>query len=554
VALQYDDGFSENLLSFVNNIPTLEGGTHLSGFKSAITRTLNAFGKAQGLFKNEEVPSGDDFREGLTAILSVRVPDPQFEGQTKTKLGNGEVQGIVEAVANEEFAIWLEEHPAAAKAVVQKGISAARARTAARKARDLVRRKGALSSGSLPGKLADCQSRDREETELFLVEGDSAGGSAKQGRDRAFQAILPLRGKILNVEKARLDKMLAHEEIQTIISALGTGIGQEDFDLAKLRYGKLVIMTDADVDGSHIRTLILTFLFRFFRVLIEEGKVYIAQAPLYRIKSGKHEEYIRAEADLKRRLLALGLERSRLRGASGERDVGPEVLRELAETLGRIERIQRSLERRDVDFADYLGRGRLPSGKFPLYRAQANGQPRYVADESELKAFLAEEEQRRGGEIILTGEGKAVSPGRASIRLQEIPEAMALEEEVRRLEAAGFPAGSCLPPAEEGAPPPYRLASGEEEVPVPGLLRLLELLRKAGQKSVEITRYKGLGEMNPDQLWDTTMDPARRTLLRVSLEDAAESDRIFTLLMGLEVDPRRRFIEEHAHEVRNLDV
>jgi DNA gyrase subunit B len=553
-ALQYDDGFSENILTFVNNIPTIEGGTHLSGFKSALTRTMNAFGKAQGLFKNEEVPSGDDFREGLTAILSVRVPDPQFEGQTKTKLGNSEVQGIVETVVNEEFGIWLEEHPAAAKAIGQKAIQASRARTAARKARDLVRRKGALSSGSLPGKLADCQSRDREETELFLVEGDSAGGSAKQGRDRAFQAILPLRGKILNVEKSRPDKMLAHEEIQTIISALGTGIGQDDFDLSKLRYGKLVIMTDADVDGSHIRTLILTFLFRYFRRLIEEGKVYIAQAPLFRIKAGKHEEYIRADAELRRRLLALGLEKYRLRDARGEREVGPEPLRELVEVLGRMERIQRSLERRGLDFGEYVSRGRLPSGKFPLYRVTADENPRYLADEAELRAFLTEEEKKRGGEIRLNGEGKALVPGRASIHLMEIPEAMALEEEVRKLEGLGFPATACLPPAEDGAPAPYRLVADGEEIPVPGLTRLLEILRKAGQKSVEITRYKGLGEMNPDQLWDTTMDPAQRTMLRVNLVDAAEGDRIFTLLMGPEVDPRRRFIEEHAHEVRNLDV
>ena len=554
VALQYDDGYTESIFSYVNNIHTIEGGTHLSGFKSAITRTLNTFGKAQGLFKGDSIPSGEDLREGLTAILSVRVPDPQFEGQTKTKLGNSEVQGIVEAVVNEEFAIWLEEHPAAAKTIVQKGVQAARARSAARKARDLVRRKGALSSGSLPGKLADCQSRDRDETELFLVEGDSAGGSAKQGRDRGFQAILPLRGKILNVEKARLDRVLGHEEIQTIISALGTGIGQDDFDPEKLRYGKIVIMTDADVDGSHIRTLILTFFFRHFRELVEKGRIYIAQAPLYRLKSGRHEEYIRAEAELKRRLLALGLERFRLRDSPGGSDVGAEAVRELVEILGRLERIQRGLEHRGLNFADYLTRGRGPTGKFPLYRVGENGGARFLADEAELRMYLAEEEKKRGGEIILDGERKGGLPGESAIRFQEIPEAMALEEAVRRLEGLGFPASAYLPSPEEGAPAPFRLVSEGEDIPVPGLCRLLELLRKAGQKSVEITRYKGLGEMNPEQLWDTTMDPARRTLLRVSLDDAAEGDRIFTLLMGIEVDPRRRFIEEHAHEVRNLDV
>ncbi len=550
-ALQYNDGFSENIFTYVNNIHTIEGGTHLSGFKSALTRTLNAYGKSQGLFKDKTVPSGEDLREGLTAVISVRVPDPQFEGQTKTKLGNGEVQGIVEAAVNEELGIFLEENPSPAKGILQKGIQAARARTAARKARDLVRRKGALSSGSLPGKLADCQSRDRQATELYLVEGDSAGGSAKQGRDRKFQAILPLRGKILNVEKARIDKMLNHNEIQTIISALGTGIGKEDFRPEKLRYGKIIIMTDADVDGSHIRTLILTFFFRHFRQLIEEGRVFIAQAPLYRVKAGRSEEYINSEAGLRRRLLKLGIEKTRLKDARSESTVDLDVYREMVDLLTRLERHDYGFERHGISFTEFLRKGRNDTGGFPLYRLTWNGESRYLYDEEELRAFLRREEEKRGEEIILKERNGNKESG--AFRLRELPEAKDVEKTMNRLKSLGFTLGAYLP-LEEGEPPVHILLHGEQSTPVPGLYSLPEMLRQIAQKNVEITRYKGLGEMNPDQLWSTTMDPANRTLIRVGVSDAAEADAMFSLLMGVEVEHRRRFIEEHSHEVKNLDV
>jgi DNA gyrase subunit B len=552
VAFQYNDHFTENIFSYVNNIHTIEGGTHLSGFKSALTRTLNAYGKSSGLFKDQTVPSGDDLREGLCAVLSVRVPDPQFEGQTKTKLGNSEVQGIVETVINEELAFFLEEHPAVAKLIVQKGVQAARARAAARKARDLVRRKGALASGSLPGKLADCQSRDRERTELFLVEGDSAGGSAKQGRDRKFQAILPLRGKILNVEKAPLDKVLNHNEIQIIISALGTGVGQDDYDSSKLRYGKIIVMTDADVDGSHIRTLILTFFFRRFRQLIEAGRVFIAQAPLYRVKSGREEVYIRSEAELRRRFLDLGVKKTTLRDARTESDVEPEAYRKMVDLITRLERHEKGFERYGVSFPEFLDRARNESGAFPLYRLTWDGSSHYLFDEEELRAFVREEEAKLGREIFLTEE-RGARDGKEGYRLTELSEAKDLEKTVTQLESMGFPA-TAYPPLEEGAAPLFHLISGEEKIPVPGLCRLPSILRRTAQKSVEITRYKGLGEMNPDQLWMTTMDPARRTLVRVGLDDAAEADAVFSLLMGVEVESRRRFIEEHSHEVKNLDV
>jgi DNA gyrase subunit B len=553
VTFQFNDGFSENIFSYVNNIHTIEGGTHLSGFKSAFTRTANAYAKNQGLLKDKVLPSGEDFREGLTAVISVRVPDPQFEGQTKTKLGNGEVQGIVEAAVNEEFAFYLEEHPGTAKKIIQKGIQAARARAAARKARDLVRRKGALTSGSLPGKLADCQSRERDVTELFLVEGDSAGGSAKQGRDRKYQAILPLRGKILNVEKARLDKVLHHTEIQTIISALGTGVGKDDFDPSKLRYGKIIIMTDADVDGSHIRTLILTFFFRQFRPLIEEGRVYIAQAPLFRVKTGKKEVYIRTEGELRRHLLKIGVEKTTLRDARNESEVSTEIYREMVDLLTRLERHEIGFERHGIPFSEFLNDARLPSGAFPVYRLQWNGRARYLYDEEELRHFIGEEETKQGKEIILREQtGPAGGDGETYL-LTELPEAKDLEKTVLRLESLGFPS-TAYPAPEEGEPPTFFIDVGGHREPILGLSRLPAVLRQMAQKSVDITRYKGLGEMNPEQLWQTTMDPARRTLIRVGLDDAAEADNIFSLLMGVEVESRRNFIEKHSHEVKNLDV
>jgi DNA gyrase subunit B len=552
VAMQYTDGFAENIFSFVNNINTVEGGTHLSGFKSAITRTVNAYARRNKSIKDGSTLSGDDLREGLTAVLNLRVPDPQFEGQTKTKLGNSEIQGIVEAAVNENLGEFLEENPRQAKEVIAKALQAHRARLAARKARDLVRRKGALSSGSLPGKLADCQSRDVESTELFIVEGDSAGGSAKQGRERKFQAILPIRGKILNVEKARLDKMLSHQEIQTIISALGTGIGRDDFDIHKLRYGKIVIMTDADVDGSHIRTLLLTFFFRHYDELIRRGHVYIAQPPLFRIRSGKKEIYIHSERELERTLLEIGVERCRFLDMRNGQPVEKEVFARLLQGLRSLARFVPAVRKQGIDFTAFLVTRRR-EGRLPLYRVRdEEGKETFFYDEAELKSFLRDEESRLGREVVLQVAGeKTPENGRVKYAFQEIVGAAEIQKVAQEIEELGFLLATFS--VEEGEPA-YRLEIRNRTLDVPGLRDLPEILRQATQGILEITRFKGLGEMNPKQLWDTTMNPQSRTLLRVQLEDAGAADRIFTVLMGSEVDARREFISSHAADAKNLDV
>ncbi len=553
VAMQYSDGYSENIFSFVNNINTVEGGTHLSGFKSALTRTVNAYAKKNKAFKEEESLSGDDLREGLTAVISLRVPNPQFEGQTKTKLGNSEIQGLVEQAVNQNLGSFLEENPKAAKEIVGKALQALRARVAARKARDLVRRKGALSSGSLPGKLADCQSRDTETTELFIVEGDSAGGSAKQGRERSFQAILPIRGKILNVEKARLEKMLSHQEIQTIISALGTGIGAEDFDISKLRYGKIVVMTDADVDGSHIRTLLLTFFFRQYRELVENGRIYIAQPPLFRIKSGKTERYIHSEKEMEKTLLELGISRCTLKDLGRGMNQDAETFGRLVRLLLPLKKYEAALSRDGIDFADFLVNKRR-EGQLPLclVKDQA-GRERFFYSEAEIKGFLKEEEARLGKEVVLAErDDEGADNGKVRYVFREIVGREEMERIVREVEGLGFPIATFDAGAE--GEPMYQIELKGKHHDVPGLRQLPEVLRTAIQGTLEITRYKGLGEMNPEQLWDTTMDPAKRTLLRVRLHDAADADRMFTVLMGTEVNARREFIREHASDVKNLDV
>ena len=560
VAAQFHDGFSEQLHSFANNIRTIEGGTHVSGFKSALTQALSTYARKQNLFKAQDKPSSDDFREGLTAVVSVKVPEPQFEGQTKTKLGNGEVEGIVKKIWGERVKNYMEESPKAARGILDKVLQAFQAREAARKARDLVRRKSALSGGGLPGKLADCTSRDPEITEVFLVEGDSAGGSAKMGRNREIQAILPLRGKILNVEKARIDKMLAHDEIRALITAVGTGIGTEDFDASKCRYGKLIIMTDADVDGSHIRTLLLTFLFRHMRPLIEAGKVFVAQPPLYKISKGKKGTYIFHDEDLQAQLQEMGAASLSLEGM-GETTLAPIEgvrLKNLTAALGRLAELQLALNRRGIVMGEYLAHaaddGSLPTAMVYSTRNAANRV--FVHGEEGIAEFIRQEEALRGGQEVLVYEEGDEEGGRteADVVVTRIYEQGEMAAQVRIALDFGIDLSTWAAEGPE-SPPRYRLKTqGGAVSELHSLEEVLEEVRKAGQKGVDVTRYKGLGEMNHDQLWDTTMDPQRRTLLRVTLSDAAEADRLFSLLMGESVEPRREFIERHALEVTELDV
>jgi DNA gyrase subunit B len=550
VALQYNDGYNEVLLSFVNTINTVEGGTHLIGLKSALTRTINTYADGNGLFKNvKEYPSGDDVREGLTGVISVQVPEPQFEGQTKAKLGNSEVKGIVEAIVNEQLAIFLEENPSVAHKVVDKALTAARAREAARKARDLTRRKGLLESTALPGKLADCAERDPALSEIYLVEGDSAGGSAKQGRDRNFQAILPLRGKILNVEKARLEKMLSSQEIQVLITALGAGIGRDDFDIEKIRYHRIIIMTDADVDGSHIRTLLLTFFFRHMRPVIERGYLYIAQPPLYTVKRGQSEMYLKNQAAFDEHVLHLATEKLHLvRPGDGDGVHGEQLIaltrrvQMFEQLLGRLARRHQDIRvLRQVALCDWLAA--------PLLRDQE--------ETAHLQRTLQETLQRYGDilqEARLEWDEDhhcyrivVVTRGSTTTFTTVVDYALLISQEMRDLRALARQFG-------ELGTPPYVLRNGEVEHIASDFPELLEAVTTAGTKDLNIQRYKGLGEMNPSQLWETTMDPARRTLLQVTIEDAVEADYIFTTLMGDQVDPRKAFIEQHAKEVAHLDV
>lgn len=570
LAIQYNDGYNENIFSFANNINTIEGGTHLSGFRSALTRTVNQYAKNNKLIKDEKTAmSGDDIREGITVVLSVKIPDPQFEGQTKTKLGNSEVQGIVESITNEELGTYFEENPVVARRIVEKAVLSAQAREAARKARDLTRRKGALDSGSLPGKLADCTERDPEKSELYIVEGDSAGGSAKQGRDRMFQAILPLRGKVLNVEKARLDKILSNAEIQTLITAIGTGIGIEEFDLAKARYRRIIIMTDADVDGSHIRTLLLAFFYRQMPELIRKGYIYIAQPPLYKIKRKKHEQYVENDAELTQVLLDLGREDLSLISLEGKTVCEQAELKTLLKHLVQIEEIGERISRKGIAFSEYLKRHDTESGQFPQYRVtlQRNGyhEEFFVYSEAELRELRESLEEKSGVEIeVVTENGhKMGEPETASetaaasrshgFRWIEIFSAPALSKLAAEIERKGFSVSHLLDG--ESELPRYTLRDGEEhEIPIVSLLGLVDEVRRIGRKGLTIQRYKGLGEMNPDQLWETTMDPKTRKMLKVVMENAVRADEIFTVLMGDEVEPRRQFIEDNALHVRNLDI
>jgi len=554
IAMQYSDSYNESIFSYVNNINTIEGGTHLSGFRSALTRTVNQYGKANKILKDDaDSMTGEDIREGLTAVVSVKVPDPQFEGQTKTKLGNSEVEGIVSSVVNDELATFFEENPAVARKIIEKGVLAARAREAARKARELTRRKGALEGGGLPGKLADCSERDPAKCELFIVEGDSAGGSAKQGRDRTFQAILPLRGKVLNVEKARDDKMLNNNEIRTMITALGAGFGRDDFNIDKLRYHRIIIMTDADVDGSHIRTLLLTFFYRKMPELIEKGYIYIAQPPLFRIKRRNREEYIENEAALNKMLIALAIDDAKVVDAADTDRLSGERLRLVLEKLVELEQHADRLDRKSIPFEEYI-RHRSPTGLLPQYRVTVTTteaeEIRYVYSEQELRTLCMAEEQKDGAQIISETDAKARGD-QSGIRWVEIYATPTISRLVAIVEEHGFSATDLLL-----ADKPFAwLASGDDKkIEIFSLFDLLEKIRVLGRKGVDIQRYKGLGEMNPSQLWETTLNKDNRKLLRVALEDAVKADEIFTVLMGDEVEPRRAFIEKNALNVTNLDI
>jgi len=551
LAMQYNDGYSETLFSFANNINTHEGGTHMSGFKSALTRTINAYAQANDLLKDlKENPSGEDVREGLVAVVSVKLKNPQFEGQTKTKLGNSEIKGIVETAVNENLSAFLEENPGMARKILTKALESARAREAARKARDLTRRKGALDSALLPGKLADCQERDPKFCEIFIVEGDSAGGSAKQGRDRKFQAILPIKGKILNVEKARFDKMLGNQEIATMISAIGTSIGKEDFALDKLRYDRIIIMTDADVDGSHIRTLLLTFFYRQMPELVEEGHIYIAQPPLFGIKEGKKIRYLKNEREMEDFLMQRATEDVIVVvEKSGQQFSGAlltRILKEIHEYKSVYEKLNRRLEDRKLleRLLEFVaGQGALLDSGFTLKQLfqdeEILGELGRVLEEIGYQYSIQGDEEHGLRSMMIEREGAA--------RKTNINWDFLSSAEWQRL----FDLYSRIAPLDK---PPFLVRQNGASVKIESRDELLSYIVALGKKEVTMQRYKGLGEMNPEQLWETTMNPETRTLLKVSIDDAVQTDAIFTILMGDAVEPRRRFIEDNALNVRNLDI
>jgi DNA gyrase subunit B len=543
IAIQYNDTYTENVFSFANNINTVDGGTHLSGFRSALTRTINNYGQAAALFKDlKENLMGDDVREGLVAVVSVKLPQPQFEGQTKGKL-NSDIKGLVETFINERLNDYFEKNPTVAKKIIGKAIEAARAREAARKARDLTRRKGALDSASLPGKLADCQEKDPERCEIFVVEGDSAGGSAKQGRDRKYQAVLPLKGKILNAEKARYDKMLGHEEIRAMITALGTGIGKDDFDVSKLRYHKIIIMTDADVDGSHIRTLLLTFFFRQMMELIERGYVFIAQPPLFKVKKGKKEWYIKDEKTLTRELMRSATEDVEVKiGKNGQLLQSRQLttfLNNLVDYKAFSEKLEKRL--RDRTLVPLLIESGLETKSHLVDKKNLERLAGKIMDLGYETEIIYDQEHSLYNLVISGGSGNGSYRRVVDldfISLAEFKRAVTLTHSLKEYDAPPF-----IVEGKNGSR--TELTSREQ---------LLESILSSGKKDFTIQRYKGLGEMNPGQLWETTMNAETRTLLQVRIDDAVETDEIFTVLMGDAVEPRRKFIEDNALDVRNLDI
>jgi DNA gyrase subunit B len=538
ISLQYNDGYAETIFTFANNINTKEGGTHLVGFKSALTRTMNSYANSAGILKNGHSLSGEDIREGLTAIINVKLTTPQFEGQTKMKLGNSEIKGIVESIMNEGLSTYLEENPSVAKKIVDKALQASRAREAARKARELTRRKGALDDTGLPGKLADCSEKDPALSELFIVEGDSAGGSAKQGRDRRVQAILPLRGKILNVEKARFDKMLGSEEIKILITALGTGIGTDDFDISRIRYHNVILMTDADVDGAHIRTLLLTFFFRQMPEVIEKGYLYIAQPPLFKVKKGRTEKYIQNETEMQDMLFELASEDIEIPIKGNY--VRGKVLIPYIKRLYRFERLIEWFERRrqERDLLEFLMRQEV--SKHTLKDR--------AGLEELLKKMKAQHPKISVGNIQFDEEHQTYS---VEIRRQNYT----LNLDIRFITSPEFrELANLFNTMKDFGTPPYKMQTKEGVREIETSRDLFEYILSAAKKGLSIQRYKGLGEMNPHQLWETTMDPEKRTLLQVTVQDSVEADGIFTVLMGDQVEPRKDFITTHALEARNIDV
>ena len=594
ISLQWNDSYNPQEFSFANNINTHEGGTHLSGFRAALTRTVNSYAQKNNLAKDlkDASISGDDIREGMVAVISVKIPRPQFEGQTKTKLGNTEVKGIVEAIVNDKLSQFLEENPVVAKKIVMKVVDAALAREAARKARDLVRRKGAFEGGSLPGKLADCQERDPAQSEIYIVEGESAGGSAKQGRDRRFQAILPIKGKILNVERARLDRMLSSDEIKTLIVALGCGIGVEDFDIEKLRYHRIIIMTDADVDGSHIRTLLLTFFYRQMPMLIERGHIYIAQPPLFRAKRGRAETYIKDERELENFLVHRSVE-SRIVKLPDGRELTGQPLEKILHTIAGYQRVLHVVQRRGhaADIVESLLDHGARDQSFFEREAELTAMADALSTPSRTVTCVRDDEHNAwalhvddrsfgysrtdtlGGALVASAEYRALEAsygeigalarglrqGGVEVRLvagkvdEPEPEVTDDEADAEPVEtpktaaelaelAMTAPAATPVRPAKDG---PVTLTS---------LDTFVEHFLNLGRKGIAVNRYKGLGEMNPETLWLTTMNPDARTLLQVRAEDHTEADQMFTTLMGDQVEPRRKFIEDNALDVRNLDI
>ena len=592
VALQYNDGFAESIFTYVNNINTIEGGTHLTGFQAALTSTINSYMKNDPKYKNENNVTGNDVREGLTAIISVKVQEPQFEGQTKTKLGNSEVRGIVQSIVNTELGHFMEENPKAAKMVVEKALMANRARQAAAKARDMTRRKSTLDGFNLPGKLSDCSSKDPDICEIYIVEGDSAGGSAKQGRDSSFQAIMPLRGKVINVEKARIDKVYNNEEIRSLITAIGCGVADE-FDISKVRYKKVIIMTDADVDGSHIMTLLLTFFFRQMKPLIEAGYIYVAQPPLYKVKRGKRERYINTDKELDSFLIELGLDNTKIALKGKDDNLSPKEVNEILAVVKRTKASTESLERHGIHLDEYIlamdEDGNLPmmrigvredDGTYTVKFARSEEELQEIIDAATARLIPVEEPKDDSEEGESSEEGEAedseeevdelddefgdddlgidmdedendFSDLHPSIELTEIHEKVTFENLRERLAELNLTLKDLLAQEDRSL---FAVDNGKEDLEVNSLMDLFETIKDFGRHGLSLQRYKGLGEMNASQLWETTMDPEKRDMLKVTMEDAMEAERLFSLLMGDVVPPRRHYIQKYASTVKDLDI